>query len=67
MQRVESRMASAAGYDSDRNELHVEFTNGTRGVYYGVPDAVGNAVMGASSFGKALHAMVIGQYTYRPA
>ncbi len=68
LQPVESRMASQAGYDAEAQELHVVFSNNdARGVYYGVPPAVGEAVMSASSFGKALHAMVIGQYTYRAA
>lgn len=68
MKSVFSSHISKIGYDSNAEELHVEFQNGKTAVYQGVPGDVAAKVTGADSIGKALHEHIKGQYAhgYKP-
>ncbi len=59
MQRkpVKSSNIKSVGYDKDKNELEVEFTNGSVYLYHEVPAAIHDAFVNAMSVGKyfAMH------------
>jgi len=48
---VDSSLISAAGYDGDKEELHVQFNSGDRYVYESVPPSVFEDLMEALSPG----------------
>lgn len=62
MQPIKSGMATHAGYDPAKQELHVTFHNGETFSYNGVPHNIGNTLMGAASFGTAFNRHVASKY-----
>jgi hypothetical protein len=62
--RVESTTLRALAYDGDRGILQLEFC--TRAVYhyYGVPTAVYEALLGASSKGSYFNRVIRGRFPY---
>lgn len=64
MQPVTSSMATHAGWDKPRQELHVRFQNGKTFAYH-IPDDKAATVMGAASFGSALNKLVLGKHLGR--
>ena len=61
---VDSSNIEAIGYDSDAQELHVQFLSGTTYVYYNVPENVYEEIMDAPSKGSYLNRVVKGVYEY---
>jgi hypothetical protein len=61
---VSSNLASV-GYDDPTLTLEVGFRTGSVYQYYDVPRSVFDAVMAASSHGRALSRWVRGRYPYR--
>ena len=61
---VASSLIKAVGYDSEKEELHVEFHKGklTKYVYHGVPRAVFDAMVKSLSVGHFFLANVKKQY-----
>lgn len=64
MKQVTSSHVNAVGYDAGKQELHVEYKNGTKFVYKDVPGDKAQQVMNSHSIGKALHSMVRGQHDH---
>lgn len=62
---VRSSNIASIGYDSNTNTLEVEFLNGAVYQYYGVPKAVYEGLMNASSHGSFLAAHIKGRYQYK--
>ena len=64
-QPVRSSNIASIGYDSSTNTLEVEFLSGAVYQYYGVPKAVYEGLMNASSHGSFLATHVKGRYQYK--
>lgn len=64
MKKVESSFVTRVGHDPHTSTLHVEFKDGTRGVYHDVPPSKYAALLEAPSVGKFLHASVIKQHRF---
>ena len=64
-QPVRSSNIASIGYESSTNTLEVEFSSGAVYQYYGVPKAVYQGLMNASSHGSFLAAHVKGRYQYK--
>ena len=62
--RVESTTLRALAYDGGRGILQLEF--GTRAIYhyYGVPAAIYEALLGASSKGSYFNRVIRGRFPY---
>lgn len=58
LQHVESSNIEAIGYDTDTNELYVEFKNGSTYKYMGVPFETYQELMDAESHGTYLNANI---------
>jgi hypothetical protein len=58
MHPVKSSNISALGYDAEKKELHVQFTNGTSYSYAGVPEHEYKSLASADSVGKRFHTHV---------
>ena len=65
MRNVFSSHVAKVGYDEESGELHVHFSNGSEGVYSGVPPDVAASVGSAPSIGQELHRVVRGQYGFK--
>jgi len=52
------------GYNSDEQELYVQFLSGATYVYHGVPEHVYEEIMGAPSKGSYLNRVIKGVYEY---
>ena len=62
---VYSSHIAGIGYDAELGVLRVEYRDGGRYEYEGVPADVADGVMGAPSIGEAMHASVRGRYRHR--
>ena len=62
--RVESTTLRAVAYDDDRGILQLEFRTRAIYHYYGVPAAVYEALLGASSIGSYFNRVVRGHFRY---
>lgn len=63
---VNSSSLRALGYDPDEQALHVEFSNGTRYRYEGVPAEAVQALLDADSLGRHFNQVFKPQhYRYR--
>jgi hypothetical protein len=62
--RVESTVLRALGYDGGRGILQVEFCTRAIYHYYGVPAAVYDALLGASSKGSYFNRVIGGHFPY---
>jgi hypothetical protein len=62
---VESSTLAAVGYDGVRKLLELEFASGTVYHYFGVPAAVHQALLGASSQGSFFNRSIRGRFAYR--
>lgn len=67
MRAVYSSTVNRIGYADDTSELWVQWNNGRKSVYEGVPADVADTVMNAWSIGKALNDMVKNVYEHRYA
>lgn len=61
IQKLSSHV-SAVGYDAESGELHIEYSNGTKAVYHGVPADIAELVTNGYSVGSALHNHVKGKF-----
>lgn len=64
-QPVRSSNIASIGYESSTHTLEVEFLSGAVYQYYGVPRAIHEGLMNASSHGSFLAAHVKGRYQYK--
>jgi hypothetical protein len=64
---VESSTLSAVAYDEDRGILQLEFRSRAIYLYYDVPSAVHEGLIGAASKGRYFNGAIRGQYRYLPA
>lgn len=65
MEPVSSSMIAAVGYDDEFEDLHVEFVKSGTYVYSGVPRAVYEDLLHASSIGNYVNQVLIPSYPYR--
>lgn len=63
---VESSNLTHIGYDADKYELHIQFKDGKRHVYKGVPRETFDHMMVAPSKGKFFHAHVRHKFESEP-
>jgi len=61
---VSSSDLRSVGYDSSTNTLEIEFNSGGIYQYRGVPPAIYEGLMSASSHGKYFHAHIKNVYPY---
>lgn len=61
-QRVKSTSIQSVDYVHGNGILDVEFHNGSRYKYFGVPDTVYNTLMAAKSIGQYFATHIRGQY-----
>lgn len=64
MNYVDSSNIEAIGYNSGKQELHVQFLSGATYVYHGVPEHVYEEIMDAPSKGSYLNRVIKGVYEY---
>ena len=64
MRSVFSSHINQIGYDSERQELHVTFANGSQVIYRDISERVARDVLTAPSIGTELHRSVRGQYSH---
>lgn len=64
MNYVDSSNIEAIGYNSDAQELYIQFLSGATYVYYGVPEHVYEEIMDAPSKGSYLNRVIKGVYEY---
>lgn len=62
---VTSTCLTSVFYHGDTQELTVQFAKGSSYTYSGVPEAVAQGLVDASSKGKYMHAHILGAYAYR--
>lgn len=62
---VESATLATVGYDEDQGLLQLEFGSRAVYLYFGVPAAVYEALLGAPSKGRYFNESIRGQYPYR--
>ena len=65
MQPVESSNVAAVGYDPDTQTLHVEYRNGGRYEYAGVPPDSHAELMASDSIGRHLHTRIKGVHQHK--
>lgn len=61
---IESQVISDIAYDAERAKLFVQFTDGDRYVYVGVPGEVHRSFVHAESKGRFFQAEIRDQYPY---
>ena len=61
---VASSNVKALGYDPQSETLEVDFLNGSRYQYYGVPQQMYERLMQTSSKGRFLHVYIKNSYAY---
>ena len=61
---VDSSNIEAIGYNSDGQELYIQFLSGVTYVYYGVPQHIYEEIMDAPSKGSYLNRVIKGVYEY---
>ena len=64
MQLVSSSNIRAVGYDKTSETLEVEFLNGSRYQYYGVPSDLHEKMMREPSKGRFLHSYIKNAFPY---
>lgn len=62
---VESSTLAAVGYDTGRKLLELEFSSGAVYHYFGVPAAVHQSLLNASSKGTFFNRSIRGRFAYR--
>ena len=62
---VYSKMVSTVGYESDNQELIIEWANGKSTAYSGVPEDVADECSRAPSVGQYVNTEIKGRYSYR--
>lgn len=62
---VESATLATVGYDEVQELLRLEFGSGAVYLYFGVPVAVYEALLGAPSKGRYFNGAIRGRYPYR--
>ena len=62
---VESATLATVGYDEVQELLRLEFGSGAAYLYFGVPAAVYEALLGAPSKGRYFNGAIRGRYPYR--
>jgi hypothetical protein len=62
---VESATLATVGYDEAQELLQLEFGSRAVYLYFGVPAAVDEALLGASSKGRYFNGTIRGRYPYR--
>lgn len=62
---VESATLATVGYDEAQELLQLEFGSRAVYLYFGVPAAVYEALLGASSNGRYFNGAIRGRYPYR--
>ena len=62
---VFSSMCTNVGYDPERKEMTVTFTNGKTVAYSGVPEELALELSVAPSVGTMLNEQIKGQYPFR--
>jgi lysyl-tRNA synthetase class 2 len=62
---VESTTLATVAYDEARELLQLEFCSGAVYLYFGVPAAVYQALLGAPSKGRYFNGSIRGRYSYR--
>ena len=62
---VESATLATVGYDEAQELLQLEFGSGVVHLYFGVPAAVYEALLGAPSKGRYFNGTIRGRYPYR--
>lgn len=65
MVAVESSTLAAVGYDADGKVLELEFCGGAVYDYFGVPAAVHQSLLNASSKGILFNLSIRGRFPYR--
>jgi hypothetical protein len=65
MVAVESSTLAAVGYDADRTLLELEFCSKAVYHYFGVPAAVPESLLNASSKGTFFNGSIRGRFPYR--
>ena len=63
---VESTTLATVAYDEARELLQLEFCSRAVYLYFGVPAAVHQALLGAPSKGKYFNQAIRGRFLYRP-
>ena len=63
---VESTTLATIAYDEARELLQLEFCSGAVYLYFDVPPAVYQALLGGSSKGRYFNQTIRGRYRYRP-
>jgi hypothetical protein len=64
MKPVSSSQISSIGYDSDSQELFIEFTSGKVYRFFKVPEIVFKTFVASKSPGSFLHSQIIDIYEY---
>ncbi len=62
---VDSTTLATVGYDDELKRLQLEFCSRTVYLYFGVPAAVYEALLGAPSKGRYFNGTIRGRYPYR--
>ena len=62
---VESATLATVGYDESQEQLQLEFCSRAVYLYFGVPSAVHQALLGAPSKGKYFNRTIRGRFPYR--
>ena len=62
---VYSTMASSIGYDAEKEEMYVTWTNGRQSAYSGVPEGVALAASQAASVGQFINSEIKPIYGHR--
>ena len=62
---VESTTLATVAYDESRKLLQLEFCSQAAYLYFGVPSAVHQALLGAPSKGKYFNQTIRGRFPYR--
>jgi hypothetical protein len=63
---VESSTLAAIAYDNGREMLQLEFRSGRKYQYFGVPAAVCECLLRASSKGKYFNEVIRGHFPFAP-
>jgi KTSC domain-containing protein len=62
---VDSTTLATVAYDEARELLQLEFCNGVVYLYFGVPEAVHEALLGAPSKGRYFNQTIRGRFPFR--
>lgn len=62
---ADSETVKSIHYDTDRRELEIRFVNGSRYLYFRVPEAIFERFMSAESAGKFVHQEIKNKYEFK--